>query len=459
MRLTLLLTVSLGWILQEPFSSTARGEDATERLQSTVPDDWATDSPRDEIRPRFAFHPSGGHDDAEVWSIEADDRVGLAGSWVTRRLVEGGSTYRVSVWRQTSGMSLTRRAAIVRLLWTDDAGLPVQRDEPTPSGYRPGTIPRAEPEFPADAEVDEGWTLVTGTYRAPSAATQVRVELHFRWGEPLSRVAWSDFRFEPAGAIRPRLVTLAAVHHRPRSGMTAKEKREQFAPLVAEAADRGADLVVLPETLAYYHSGKTLVECAEPIPGPTSSYFASLAKENRLHLVAGLVERDEHLVYNTAALFSSDGELVGTYRKVTLPRSEIEAGVTPGDSYPVYDTSLGRIGMMICYDGFFPEVARELAKNGAEVIAWPVWGCNPLLARARACENHVYVVSSTYTNASENWMETAVYGLDGTPLAKATAESSVVMSKVDLNQRLYWNSLGDFRAQIERHRPPVVGER
>ncbi len=54
--------------------------------------------------------------------------------------------------------------------------------------------------------------------------------------------------------------------------------------------------------------------------------------------------------------------------------------------------------MMVCYDGFFPEVARELSNRGAEVIAWPVWGCNPLLGAARACENHVYVVSSTYTD-------------------------------------------------------------
>ena len=69
--------------------------------------------------------------------------------------------------------------------------------------------------------------------------------------------------------------------------------------------------------------------------------------------------------------------------------------------------------MMVCYDGFFPEVARELTNRGAEVIAWPVWGCNPLLARARACENHVYLVSSTYEDVSRNWMISAVYDHDG----------------------------------------------
>ena len=68
--------------------------------------------------------------------------------------------------------------------------------------------------------------------------------------------------------------------------------------------------------------------------------------------------------------------------------------------------------MMVCYDGFFPEVARELSNRGAEVIAWPVWGCNPLLAAARACENHVYLISSTYTDAA-NWIISAIYGHDG----------------------------------------------
>ena len=79
----------------------------------------------------------------------------------------------------------------------------------------------------------------------------------------------------------------------------------------------------------------------------------------------------------------------------------------PGKEYPVFDTRFGKVGMMVCYDGFFPEVARELTNRGAEVIAWPVWGCNPMLASARACENHVYMVSSTYEDVSRNWMITA----------------------------------------------------
>ena len=159
------------------------------------------------------------------------------------------------------------------------------------------------------------------------------VELSYRWA-PNGRVEWSEVRLEAVEPPEPRRVVLATVHLRPESGSTPSEKCEQFAGPIAEAAERGADLVVLPETLTYYQTGRTYAECAEPIPGPSTEFFGRLARRHDLYIVAGLLERDRHLVYNVAVLIGPDGDVVGKYRKVTLPRGEIEGGVTPGSEYP-----------------------------------------------------------------------------------------------------------------------------
>jgi len=228
--------------------------------------------------------------------------------------------------------------------------------------------------------------------------------------------------------------------------------------IVATARDAQADLVVLGETLTYAGVGSSYADCAESIPGPSTDYFGELARTHELHIVAGLIERDRHQLFNVAVLVGPDGKVAGKYRKVCLPDGEYDKGMSPGSDYPVFDTRLGKIGMMICYDGFFPEVARELSNRGAEIIAWPVWGCNPEQARARACENQVYLVSSTYEDVSRNWMLTAIFGQDGSVLAQAKDWGTVCVTEVDLNQRTLWPWLGDFKAQIPRQRPIARGE-
>lgn len=420
-----------------------------------APTGWSTESPRDEIRPTFLWTGNAGPDGNGALTIRADDRDGLAGWWTNQTRVQGNAYYHFSVARKTTGVDLPRRTAIARIVWLDDAGQSVKRADPAQTSYRKGEPPRAEPDFPKPKESTGEWTTLEGLYQAPPLATQAKVELHLRWGPPGSEVSWSVPSLTKTSPPSPRRVRLATVHYQPKAGTTPKEKREQFAPLIAEAAAKKVDLVVLPETLTYYRTPGTYADVAESIPGPSTDYFGSLAKEHDLYVVAGLIERDEHLIYNVAVLLGPDGKLIGKYRKVTLPRSEIEGGVTPGNQYPVFDTRFGKVGMMICYDGFFPEVARELTNRGAEVIAWPVWGCNPLLAEARACENHVYVISSTYTDSDRDWMLSAVYGHDGKPLVQADEFGSLAIAEVDLNQPLYWHSLGNFQAQIQAHRPLV----
>ena len=427
--------------------------DATISVAPNAPPGWHTAAPRDEIRPAFAYEPTRGPSGQGAFVIQADGREGLDGFWTQAFPVRGGQYYQFRAFRRLDRVASPRRSAVVRLLWQDDGGRSVLRDEPPTTSFLKGFTSTAEAEHPMDRTTDaRGWTEVADIYRVPSKATHAVVELHLQWA-PRGRVEWSDISLVETSPPAGRKVRLAAVHFRPQGGQTPADKCRLFAPLIEEAARQRADLVVLPETLTFYGTDRRLADCAEPIPGPSTDYFGGLAKRHELYIVAGLVERERHLVYSVAALIGPDGKLVGKYRKVCLPRDEIAAGVAPGNEYPVFKTRFGKVGLMVCYDGFFPEVARQLSNRGAEVIAWPVWGCNPNLASARACENHVYVVSSTYEDISRHWMVTAVFDHEGKTIASADHWGTVAVAEVDLDQRLQWPSLGDFKADLPRHRP------
>lgn len=416
---------------------------------------WSESAPRAEIRPDFTrtavARPDGSKQPALV--IKHDAREGLDGAWTRSLPVVGGKWYAFECVRRTENVAVPRRSALVRIAWLDAAGKKVPRDTPPGTGFMPDRTWAAEAEHPEDGPIDaHGWCRVSGTFRAPSRAVQALVELHLQWA-PGGTATYADVRFAETSAPKPRKVRLATVHFKPEGGKTPEGNCKLFAPLIAEAAEQKADLVVLPETLTYYGLGKKAADVAETVPGPSTDYFAALAKKHDLYIVVGLYERAEHLVYNVAVLVGPDGKIVGKYRKVALPRDEFADGVAPGSDYPVFDTRFGKVGMMVCYDGFFPEVARQLSNNGAEVIAWPVWGCNPLLASARACENHVYVVSSTFSDPTQQWMRSAVYGHAGEALVQAEKWGTVVTAEVDLSAPLNWNSLGDYRRQLPRHRP------
>jgi predicted amidohydrolase len=164
--------------------------------------------------------------------------------------------------------------------------------------------------------------------------------------------------------------------------------------------DNCADLIVLPELFAsgyQFASQNEVRELAEPIPdGPTTKALLRMAKRTHGVLIAGLPELDGDDIYNSAVVVNSSG-IIGTYRKAHLFDTEMDF-FQPGNSpLPVYDIGLAKVGVMICFDWRFPETARTLALQGADIIAHPANLVLPHCPQAmitRCLENRVFTITA-----------------------------------------------------------------
>jgi predicted amidohydrolase len=216
---------------------------------------------------------------------------------------------------------------------------------------------------------------------------------------------------------------------------------DQFIRLAEDRIEGRADLIVFPEGITVVGTGKSYADVAETVPGPTTEKLGAFARSRKAWVAAGIYERDGRAVYNTAVLLDREGRLAGRYRKVYLPREEIERGLTPGSAYPVFETDFGRVGLMICYDVFFPDPARALAAQGADVIVLPIWGGDETLAAARAIENKVFLVASGYDHP------TYIVDPDGRRVAQAPQRGEVAIAEIDLSRRYVDPWLGDMRTR------------
>ena len=255
---------------------------------------------------------------------------------------------------------------------------------------------------------------------------------------------------------------------------------------IKEAAINGAELIVLQElhnSLYFCQMESTdNFDLAEPIPGPSTEFFGNVAKECGVVLVTSLFERRAAgLYHNTAVVFDKDGSIAGKYRKMHIPDDPAyyeKFYFTPGDlGFHPIQTSIGKLGVMVCWDQWYPEGARLMALQGAELLIYPTaigWESTDTdeekqrqltawqtVQRGHAVANGIPVVAvnrsghevdpSGQTNGIDFWGHSFVAGPQGEMLAEADIEPTTLIVDVDMkrseNVRRWWPFLRDRRIE------------
>jgi predicted amidohydrolase len=214
-----------------------------------------------------------------------------------------------------------------------------------------------------------------------------------------------------------------------------------------QTASEGAKLTVFPECALTGYCFDSLDEArphVEPIPGPSTEKMAQACKRLGCHVVYGLLEADGKKVFNAAVLVGPKG-VVGSYRKVHLPFLGVDRFTTPGDRpFAVHNAGGIRVGMNICYDGSFPEAARVMTLDGADLIVLPTnWppGSECMASCAvntRAMENHIYYLAVNRIGTERGFRfigMSKICAPGGSVLAEAMHESEAILyAQVDVDK-------------------------
>jgi predicted amidohydrolase len=243
-----------------------------------------------------------------------------------------------------------------------------------------------------------------------------------------------------------REISVATVQMKPELGQTEDNLIKMSEFIARIATEQPVDLVIFPELITTgYEVGPRFPQLAQLVPGPTVNLIAQRASEFGVHVAFGMVSKEkvESILYNTAILIGPDGDLIGQYHKVHL-RGEERIAFRPGYRLDVFETAFGTVGMMIGWDLAFPEVARSLTLEGAELLAvcanweqphadeWRVY----LLARAR--ENAVFVAAANRVGEEPSYTFFGQSSIVG-PLGKVYANvdeaaEGYAVARIDLDE-------------------------
>ena len=249
------------------------------------------------------------------------------------------------------------------------------------------------------------------------------------------------------------------------------EKVKEACRQNGDDSDKPVDLVVFPElSLTGYECSELYHELAEEVPGGASiAEMSRVAKEEGVYIVFGLVEKavlaGEEVLYNTIVLLDKTGNFVGSYRKSHLVEGPETKYFRKGTEYPVFETEIGRIGLMICWDTAYPEVARILALKGAEIIVAPAAWEDPydedwdIVQCARSFDNVLYVASCNHVGPERKltfFGKSKIVGPTGRTIVEAGDKEEIITATVDLDVLPELRS--GFYVLLKDRNPETYGE-
>lgn len=362
-------------------------------------------------------------------------RIRITASWsiaswrMTVGNIQSGQFYDFSVPYRAEGIADEHHQVFAVLSWCADAAgrRPIQRDY-------------------AHREKDpQGGMRLRRVLSAPEGAVSLRIELGLRGGGR-GTVLFFEPRLARVSPAPSRRLRVAVAHGYPDPGGSHDQRLAEISRWIDEAAAARAGLIVLPETIFDYGITGAVTARTQELARRAADLLSMKAREHRVYLAGGAREVSGGELYNVALLYGRDGRLAGRYRKVHLPLSEAEAGVAAGSDLPVFETDFGTVGLLVCWDLWFPESARILRLRGARILVAPVAGdVSPrhwdVMTRARAMDNAIPVAAATAEAVSPS----RIVDANGELLAEAAPGSRFAIAEVDLDgaRRLRWLSVGD----------------
>lgn len=275
----------------------------------------------------------------------------------------------------------------------------------------------------------------------------------------------------------PRDVRVACVQMRPDVG-DVTGNRARSLEFLAQAADDGADLIVLPELTSSGYQFDSRIEAqslAEDLDdSATLTAWLTFARARGVHVVAGIAERDRDSLFNTSVVIGPDG-LLGRYRKTHLWNNE-NTIFEPGDlGFPVFDTPLGRISTVICYDGWFPETYRACALRGADIVCVPTnWvpmdghdegspAMATILTQAAAHTNSIFIAAADRVGVERGQPfigKSVIVDCNGALLAGPASgdREEIVAATLDLARAKASRTWNEFNDPIADRRPAIYGD-